>query len=150
MTNEAGPAKYCSTCMRFAPCEHITLQPPMLPLPDNERCLACGCRGIHKVDCPRRLSPQELAEVYAEALPAKTKSDGWSTNYYELPPDAREVQDLIEYRNMNFAIANIFKACYRLGQKEGIDPLYDIRKIIWFANRELARLTKNTTTGETK
>lgn len=40
---------------------------------------------------------------------------------------------------MNFAVANIFKAAYRLGSKPGVDVTYDLEKIIWFAQRELAR-----------
>jgi len=68
------------------------------------------------------------------------KSNGWSTSYYEIPDFAKELQDLIEYKDMNFAVANIFKAAYRLGGKEGTDPAYDLRKIMWFAQRELDRL----------
>ena len=67
---------------------------------------------------------------------------GWSSDYYVLPEDCKEIQDLIEYRNMNFAVGNIFKAAYRLGNKKGTDSAYDLRKIIWFAERELARLGK--------
>jgi hypothetical protein len=37
-------------------------------------------------------------------------------------------------KGMSFARGNIFKACYRLGEKEGTDVLYDINKIIFFAN----------------
>lgn len=70
----------------------------------------------------------------------KTKSDGWSTNYYELPSNATELQDLIEYRQMNFAIGNCFKACYRLGRKDGATTLYDLNKIKWYVEREIARL----------
>ena len=65
---------------------------------------------------------------------------GWSSHYYELPDDVRELQDLIEHREMNFAVGNIFKAAYRLGEKEGVDAAYDLNKIIWFANRELKRI----------
>jgi len=68
------------------------------------------------------------------------KSDGSSTSYYKIPPFANDLIDLIEHKNMNFAVGNIFKACYRLGQKEGNDDAYDIRKIIFFAERELKRL----------
>lgn len=67
-------------------------------------------------------------------------SDGWTTNYYELPDDAKEMQDLIEYRDMNFAMGNIFKACYRYGHKENTSKEYDLNKIIWYARRELRRL----------
>lgn len=70
------------------------------------------------------------------------KSTGGSSGYYQLPSGAIEIQDLVEFKDMNFSVGNIFKAAYRLGQKAGNDDLYDIRKIIWYANRELSRLTK--------
>jgi len=70
-------------------------------------------------------------------------SPGGSTpSQYALPPDAKELQDLIEYREMNFSVGNIFKACYRLGHKDGVSSTYDMRKIIYFAQRELKRLSK--------
>lgn len=67
---------------------------------------------------------------------------GWSSEYYKLPEGAVELQDLIEYRAMNFSVGNIFKAAYRLGHKDGTDAEYDLRKIIWFAQRELDRIAK--------
>jgi len=39
---------------------------------------------------------------------------------------------------MSFAVGNIFKAAYRMGQK---GEVYDLNKIIWFAKRELRRIT---------
>ena len=68
------------------------------------------------------------------------ESDGWSTRYYEIPEGAKELQDLIEHKAMNFARGNIFKACYRLGEKSGTDAVYDLNKIIWYGQRELARI----------
>lgn len=68
------------------------------------------------------------------------KLTGWSSRYYKLPFNARELQDLIEHREMNFAVGNIFKAAYRLGHKESTSAIYDLDKIIWFAQREKARL----------
>lgn len=65
---------------------------------------------------------------------------GSTPSQYALPKGAKEIQDLIEYRDMNFSIGNIFKACYRMGYKEGVDQAYDLRKIIYFAKRELKRL----------
>lgn len=66
-------------------------------------------------------------------------SNGGSTpEQYSLPEWATELQDLIEHRNMNFAVGNIFKACYRMGTKN--DDLYEINKIIWFAERERDRI----------
>lgn len=67
---------------------------------------------------------------------------GWSSSYYELPPTATELQDLIEHKEMNFSVGNIFKAAYRLGNKVGIDEVYDLDKIIWFATREKARVLR--------
>ncbi len=72
-------------------------------------------------------------------MSTKIKSDGWSTDYYQLPEGATELQDLIEYRDMNFSVGNIFKAAYRLGMKDGTDSLYDLRKIMWYAEREISR-----------
>jgi hypothetical protein len=69
-------------------------------------------------------------------------SDGWDTDYYELPEGAREMQDLIEHRGMNFAVGNIFKAVYRMGEKNNTSREYDLNKIIWYANRELNRIRK--------
>lgn len=73
---------------------------------------------------------------------ASRTSDGSSTDYYKLPVGATDIIDLIEHRNMNFSIGNIFKACFRLNQKDGNDDLYDLRKIKFFVEREIARLEK--------
>jgi hypothetical protein len=70
-------------------------------------------------------------------LNPKHKSDGGSTDYYTIPEGTRDLDDLIANKNMSFRMGNIFKACYRLGQKEGTDREYDLRKIIFFAQREL-------------
>lgn len=69
-------------------------------------------------------------------------SNGWSTDYYKIPEGAQELQDLIEHKDMNFAVANIFKASYRLGDKLGTSAEYDLNKIIWFAQREIRRLQR--------
>ena len=73
----------------------------------------------------------------------KPQPKGWSSEYYELPDSARELQDLIEYREMNFSIGNIFKACYRLGHKEGTDRMYDLQKIKWYVEREIQKEKEN-------
>jgi len=66
-----------------------------------------------------------------------TANNGWSSDYYELPEWAKEIDDLIAYKSMGFRVGNIFKAAYRLGRKPGVSARYDLEKIIWFANREL-------------
>ena len=70
-------------------------------------------------------------------------NDGGSCpEQYGLPEGAQELQDLIEYRDMNFAIGNIFKACYRIGHCGHSDALRDAKKILWFAEREVRRMKK--------
>lgn len=68
--------------------------------------------------------------------------DGWSSDYYKIPLGASELGDLIEHRNMNFNVGNIFKAAYRLGSKPGVSDLYDLNKMLWFIERELKRVEK--------
>lgn len=86
-------------------------------------------------------SPPDTVSIPSVFGPiSQGRSDGSSTDYYKIPVGSTDLIDLIEHKNMNFAIGNIFKACYRLGQKEGNDDAYDLRKIIFFAERELARI----------
>ena len=68
------------------------------------------------------------------------KPGGSTSSQYGLPKGSTDLQDLIEHRSMNFALGNIFKACYRRGTCSHSDELRDMRKIIWFAERELKRL----------
>lgn len=82
----------------------------------------------------RRL--QELGEVEAhEELPG-----GSTPSQYAIPEGAKDLQDLIEHREMNFADGNIFKATYRKGTCSHSDELRDARKVLWFAEREVKRL----------
>ena len=84
-------------------------------------------------------------QALGKAIPKTTLavSDGSSTDYYKFPVGYDDLIDLIEFKNMNFAIGNIFKACFRLGEKAGTDRAYDLRKIIFFAERELKRISTN-------
>lgn len=79
-----------------------------------------------------------------EARPQGTSTipypGGSNPDQYSLPTGAKEIQDLIEYREMNFAQGNMFKAVYRQGYCEHSDAARDLRKIIWFAKRELKRI----------
>lgn len=73
--------------------------------------------------------------------PAKVVSDGGSTpDLYGLPANARDIDDLISARKMTFRQGNIFKATWRIGRKAGNDDAYDLRKIIFNAQRELEKL----------
>ena len=68
-------------------------------------------------------------------------NNGGSTDYYKLPISAKDLQDLIEHKNMDFALGNIFKACYRLGECSHSEAIRDLNKIIWFAERKIKQLT---------
>ncbi len=82
-------------------------------------------------------------DIILVELEKHSKVKGGSTpEQYSFPAESKELQDLIEYRNMIFAVGNIFKACYRLGQKDGVSEEYDLNKIIFFAKRELERIKK--------
>lgn len=72
----------------------------------------------------------------------KSKSDGSTADYYELPPDATELQHLISHRNMNAQIGEIFRSCYRMGLVEHSEPLRDAKKILFYAKAEVERIEK--------
>jgi hypothetical protein len=62
----------------------------------------------------------------------KVASDGLSTSYYKLPEHATELRHLISHKGMSKSRGDIFKACYRLGEKDGTDTLYDLNKMKFF------------------
>lgn len=64
--------------------------------------------------------------------PTRVKSDGGSTSYYDLPKHATELRHLISYKGMSKSRGDIFKACYRLGEKDGAEVLYDLNKMEFF------------------
>jgi hypothetical protein len=69
-------------------------------------------------------------------------SDGSTASYYELPPNATELQHLISHRDMNAQVGEIFRACYRYGMVLHSPKKRDIKKIIFYAQAELERLEK--------
>jgi hypothetical protein len=84
-----------------------------------------------------------IEENFIDVEAIEVEEPGGSTpSQYALPPGAKELIDLIEHRHMNFSIGNIFKAAYRMGSCNHADKLYDLRKIIFFAQRELDKELK--------
>lgn len=79
----------------------------------------------------------------------KTKSDGATASYYELPEGAKELQDIIGHRDMNAQMGEIFRAVYRYGLVEHSPKIRDIKKILFYANAELKRLEKLDTQSKT-
>ena len=84
----------------------------------------------------------EQVEEPKEIKQENSINNGGSTDYYKLPKNVKDLQDLIEYKDMNFALGNIFKAVYRLGNCSHSNAIRDLNKIVYFANRELERLKK--------
>jgi hypothetical protein len=78
----------------------------------------------------------------AEGGERMIKSDGSTASYYELPEDARELQDLISHKNMNAQIGEVFRACYRYGEVAHSEMLRDAKKIKFYAEAEIKRLEK--------
>ena len=74
-----------------------------------------------------------------------SSNDGGDTSYYDLPPQATIVMDLIEHQGMNFAQGEIFKAAYTLADDDArghSDKVRDLNKIKWYVERELRRLER--------
>jgi len=69
-------------------------------------------------------------------------SDGSSADYYKLPANAKELQDLISHKNMNAQIGEIFRSCYRYGESSHSDELRDAKKIEFYIKAEIKRLER--------
>tara|TARA_R100001015_G_C4635324_1_gene204680 strand:- start:10259 stop:10600 length:342 start_codon:yes stop_codon:yes gene_type:complete len=107
-------------------------------LSHNEYCAMCDHVLDDDLSCPE-------CEICSSNATGKKKitSKGGSTDYYKLPPTATELKHLISYKNMSFARGNIFKACYRLGEKKGVDLEYDLQKIKFFIEDLIEMNKKN-------
>ena len=91
----------------------------------------------------RKASFDQTGQYLSDAEILKlTNNNGGDTDYYKVPSGASMLQDLIEYKNMSWNQANIFKAAYRLGDSHS-SVERDLNKIIWFANRMLQQLSKD-------
>jgi hypothetical protein len=74
-----------------------------------------------------------------------TKPDGGPAAYYDLPPNPKTLNDLLEYKGGehwlgdSFHLANVVKAAWRWGIKSGVDKAYDARKFIYSGARLLLK-----------
>jgi len=84
-----------------------------------------------------------IGQEYRKLDSGKIASDGGPSQYYDFPQGCETLNDLIEHKKMSFAQGNIFKAAYRLGNKEGISLEYDLKKIKYYADRMLAQIGNN-------
>lgn len=70
----------------------------------------------------------------------KSISDGSTADYYQLPKNAAQLQDLISYRNLNAQDGEIFRAIYRKGRASHSSELRDAKKVLFYAQAEVDRL----------
>lgn len=115
-------------------------------------CPACGGDKEHYSNCPIgeriRLAYAALPEATASAFTAWHKSndkqstsvsDGSTAAYYELPPWARELADLIRYKKMNGSQAEMFRALYRGSEASHSDEKRQAKKLLAYAVDEVVR-----------
>lgn len=62
--------------------------------------------------------------------------------HYNGHPSGVECIDVVEH--MPFNTGNAVKYIWRAGQKPGTDTVTDLRKAIWYLEREIARLERGT------
>ena len=70
---------------------------------------------------------------------SKETSDGSTAHYYELPPWARELMDLIRYKDMNGSQAEIFRAIFRGDAASHSDEQRQAKKVLAYAVDEMVR-----------
>lgn len=71
-----------------------------------------------------------------------SRNNGGSTDYYKLNAAWKDVMDIIETRGLNYSQGSMLKVAmtFNVGRHEGTSPERDLNKIIYHAQRELARL----------
>ena len=67
-------------------------------------------------------------------------SDGSTASYYELPEAAKQLQDLISFKDMNAQMGEIFRAAYRYGEVSHSGKMRDAKKIRFYIDAEIKRL----------
>lgn len=83
----------------------------------------------------------ELAQLDKDLV----KSDGGPSSYYDFPKNMLTLNDLLEFKGDkhwlgdSFHLANVVKAAWRWGTKNGTTKEYDARKIIYSGARLLMK-----------
>lgn len=108
--------------------------------------------GATMIPCSRLASPYgpcELDEGHTGrcgvllAIPAPAPAAYEAVDHphhYNASPSGVEAITVCEH--MPFNVGTAVKYLFRLGEKPGADPVEDIRKAIWYLNRECERLAK--------
>lgn len=86
------------------------------------------------------LSYYEMVKADKKFKDSYNKSNGLTADYYKLPPDSTQLQHLINHKNMNANIGEIFRTAYRYGKASHSDCLRDANKIKFYIEAEIERL----------
>ena len=77
---------------------------------------------------------------------ARTKEDATNPSYYK---DRYEIEPWRILRHMGFLRGNAMKYIWRAGEKgSSSDEILDLRKAIWYLNKEVEHLEDNNSGGE--
>ncbi len=79
----------------------------------------------------------------------KTKEQltGGPQSYYDFDPNWKTFNDIAEWLAVNrwgdhtIQLFNIFKACFRWGEKDGTTKIYDAKKIVYYGLRLYIMMT---------
>lgn len=113
-------------------CKYAATSPSVMP------CRDCGVGGEYF------WQPEPVQEVDAFTKPEQQQklNDGSTADYYNLPPGATELQDLISFKNMNAQVGEAFRSLYRFDNCPHSDKSRNARKVIYYMQAELDRLEK--------
>lgn len=106
------------------------------PCAEKEYPPQCFADPVPKITTCTGNSMQKSDCLLHDDKTCKECPDGGSSDYYDLPPNCDRLHDVIRNKDMAWSQANIFKAAYRWSEKP--DLLYNLRKIKWFVEDEIA------------
>lgn len=89
-----------------------------------------SCVDLHLFN--RDMIDSKLDEMLRLAENPDQQQVFYITDEIVIPPHVTELRHLISYFSMSKSRGDVYKACYRLGTKEGVDEQYDLNKIIFF------------------
>lgn len=76
-------------------------------------------------------------------------SDGGPSGYYDVPKNVVTLNDIVEWKSDtqwlgdSFHLANVLKAAWRWGEKDGTSKAYDARKLMYTGARLLRKYEGN-------
>lgn len=78
-----------------------------------------------------------------DELTDQSINNGGATSYYDLDPEWTTAMDIVEARELNYSQGNILKVAITLNTDRHSGTTYEreLNKLIYFANRELARIS---------